>query len=63
MPPGLVARNTISSALNVVGFSTTFTPFDRSHSVMPNAAFSVTRAIDPGVGGVAISVRPAAVST
>ena len=39
VPPGLKARNTISSSLNVVGFSTTFTPLASSHSVMPYASF------------------------
>ena len=36
VPPGLKARNRISSCLKVVGLSTTRTPFDSVHSVMPD---------------------------
>ena len=39
VPPGLTARNRISSCLNVVGLSTTRTPLDKRHSVMPSASF------------------------
>ena len=35
VPPGLMARNRISSSLKFVGFSTTRTPLERRHSVMP----------------------------
>jgi hypothetical protein len=35
VPPGLKARKTISSSLNVVGLSTTLTPLASCHSVTP----------------------------
>ena len=50
VPPGLTARNRISSCLNVVGLSTTRTPLDICHSVMPNASFVDVVAIVPGAG-------------
>jgi len=50
VPPGLMARNRISSSLNVVGFSTTRAPFASRHSVMPNESFEVVEATAPAVG-------------
>ncbi len=52
VPPGLNARNTISSSFSVVGLSTTLTPFESCHSVMPYGASVFSRVIVPGVGGV-----------
>ena len=55
VPPGLTARNRISSCLNVVGLSTTRTPFDNRHSVMPRASFVEVVATVPGEGSRASS--------
>ena len=55
VPPGLTARNRISSCLNIVGFSTTRTPLANCHSVMPNASLDVVRATAPAVGSLASS--------
>ena len=63
VPPGLTARNRISSSLNVVGLSTTRTPFDRRHSVMPIAVRADVAATVPGVGSGSRSGRVLAVST
>ena len=63
VPPGLNPRNITSSCLNVVGLSTTFTPFDSSHSVMPMPARVAVRTIFPGVGAVSINVEDVTVST
>ena len=41
VPPGLTARKMISSCLYVVGLSTTRTPFDNVHSVMPSVSVVV----------------------
>jgi hypothetical protein len=50
VPPALIARNTISSCLKVVGLSTTRTPLDSSHSVIPSASFAVAFVTRPGAG-------------
>src|SRR6266850_4509907 len=58
-----MARNRISSCLNVVGFSTTRAPLDNRHSVMPNAVFAVVVAIVPAAGNRASSGWVDTVST
>ena len=50
VPPGLTARNRISSCLNVVGLSTTRTPLDNRHSVMPSASLVEVVAVVPAEG-------------
>ena len=66
VPPGLKARNRISSCLKVVGSSTTRTPFDSFHSVMPPGLVAVVAIVPPlGSGsrsGVALTVSTYAVS-
>ena len=63
VPPGLNARKRTSSSLNVVGFSTTFTPFDSSHSVMPNALRVAVRTTVPRAGVVSSSADVPTLST
>ena len=63
VPPGLLARNTISSSLNVVGFSTTLTPLESSHSVMPTASFVAVLTTLPATGAESTRVAFATVST
>ena len=55
VPPGLTARNTISSCLNVVGLSTTRTPLDNVHSVIPTASVLDVLATAPAEGRLASS--------
>ncbi len=62
MPPGLKARNRISSCLNVVGSSTTRTPLESVHSVIPGALVAVF-ATEPGLGSVSMSGAVLTVST
>ena len=63
VPPGLTARNRISSCLNVVGLSTTRTPLDNRHSVMPSASFVEVVAMAPAEGRRASSGCVLTVST
>ena len=49
-PPGLVARNRISSCLKVVGLSTTRTPLDSVHSVSPAMSRLEVFATAPAAG-------------
>ena len=63
VPPGLMARNRISSCLNVVGFSTTRTPLDKRHSVMPSALVRRGRGDGPGDGSGSSSGCVLTVST
>ena len=49
--------------MNVVGLSTTRTPLDSSHSVIPSASFVVVFAIVPGAGSGSSSGRASTVST
>src|SRR6185437_6283438 len=50
VPPGLYARNSSSSSLNVVGLSSTCTPFDSVHVVTPTFASCVSVTTRPGSG-------------
>jgi hypothetical protein len=63
VPPGLTARNRISSCRKVVGLNTTFAPFESSHSVMPSASFFVSLVTDAGAGSVSIRTADATRST
>jgi hypothetical protein len=63
VPPGLTARNVISSCLNVVDFSTTRTPLDNRHSVMPRASLVEVVATAPAAGRRASSGCVLTVST
>ena len=60
---GLTALKRISSSLNVVGLSTTRTPLDNCHSVMPSASFADVLAIAPGEGSGLSSGSVLTVST
>src|SRR5262245_58155273 len=63
VPPGAKARNSTSSWRNVVGFSTTVTPLESFHSVMPYASFDVVATIVPGFGAEARSGAVVTVSS
>ena len=62
VPPGLKARRRISSCLNVVGASTTRTPFDNVHSVIPRGLDTLF-VTAPGLGSVSMSGRALTSST